>query len=113
MHQSLQRGVLEEKAEWELVVPCERSARRRANSSAGGKWQRGQTELRNRFIDLSPRERLGAIGCYVLMWELFNKIMRIGLHGLCRYIKLERGGTGGAEGADQAQARAPGYGGAT
>ncbi len=28
-----------------------------------------------------------------------NKMMRIGLHGLCRYIKLERGRAGGAKGA--------------
>jgi hypothetical protein len=31
-------------------------------------------------------------------WELRNKMMRIGLHGLCGYIKLERGRNGGAQG---------------
>ena len=30
--------------------------------------------------------------------ELRNKIIRIGLHGLCGYIKLERGRIGGAKG---------------
>ena len=28
-------------------------------------------------------------------WELHNKMMRIGLHGMCGYIKLERGRIGG------------------
>jgi hypothetical protein len=37
-----------------------------------------------------------------------NKMMRIGLHGLCGYIKLERGRAGGAKGAYTAQAGAPG-----
>jgi hypothetical protein len=36
-------------------------------------------------------------------WEPRNKIMRIGLHGLCGYIKLERGRIGGADGAIAAQ----------
>jgi hypothetical protein len=36
-------------------------------------------------------------------WEPRNKIMRIGLHGLCGYIKLERGRNGGADGAIAAQ----------
>ena len=35
--------------------------------------------------------------------ELRNKIMRIGLHGLCGYIKLERGRTGDGDSADPPQ----------
>ena len=40
----------------------------------------------------------------VPLWELRNKIMRIGVHGMRGYIKLERGRTGGTDGAVPAQA---------
>ena len=40
--------------------------------------------------------------------ELRNKIMRIGLHGLCGYIKLERGRIGGAKGGHSIERETPG-----
>jgi len=38
-------------------------------------------------------------------WELRNKMMRIGLHGLRGYIKLERGRNGGANGGHPSEQR--------
>jgi hypothetical protein len=40
-------------------------------------------------------------------WELRNKMMRIGLHGLRGYIKLERGRNGGTKGGHPSERRSP------
>ena len=52
--------------------------------------------LLNRFSSFDPSRKENKKALLYQMRELRNKIMRIGLHGMCGYIKLERGRTGGA-----------------